>query len=225
MKGVGSVMEQYDPGYYKPFDISVDGLGETDLDGLFERLSAPIRNHSRRVAVCSAIMAEYAKGFLQMPGLPSGTDPAGITHLGGLCHDIGKLLFPTLATTEADYFRHPAYGADLLEKHKGILFSSEAEARSVLDMVRYHHEQPDGGGFPYGLRARNIPLTAGICAVADSLDHRIFSDHNLSNSSTAVFDDIKAQEGTLLYESAVVCFERAWPRLIEQYTNWARTVG
>ena len=216
-------MEQYSPEH---FDISGNlGEADLDLDGLLDRLPASVREHSRRVAVCSAVMAEYAKGFLQILDIPPGTDLAGITHLGGLCHDIGKLLFPALATTESDYFRHPAYGADLLEKHKGALFTSESEARLVLDMVRYHHEQPDGGGFPYGLRARSIPLTAGICAVADGLDHRIYSEQRLSNSSSAVFGDIKAQEGTQLYGSAVVCFEHAWPRLIEHYAKWTRSTG
>ena len=199
---------------------------EPDLvDELLGRLSAPMQGHSRRVAVCSAIMAEHAKEFSQVLDIPPGANLTGIAHLGGLCHDIGKLLFPALATTETDYYRHPAYGADLLERYKESLFESETEARMVLDTVRYHHEQPDGGGFPYRLRARNIPLTAGICAVADGLDHRVFSDQTLSKSSSAVFGDIKIQEGTSLYESAVACFERAWPRLMEQYIKWTRSAG
>ena len=218
-------MEHYTPGYYTLHDISGNDLSETDLDDLLGRLPDPVRNHSRRVAVCSAIMAEYAKEYLQILDIPPGTNLANIAYLGGLCHDIGKLLFPAQAVTEADYLRHPAYGADLLEKHESALFTNEAETQLVTDMVRYHHEQPDGGGFPYGLRARNIPLTAGICAVADVLDHRVLSEQGLGNSSAGVFYDIKTQEGTLLYESAVVCFERAWPRLIEQYAKWTRSAG
>ncbi|MCL1895291.1 MAG: HD domain-containing protein [Clostridiales bacterium] len=195
-------------------------LDEGDLDELLNHFSIPLRYHSERVAVCSAIMAEYVKNPLQWAGVPAKTDLAVVAHLGGLCHDIGKLLIAPLAMDGEDYLKHPDYGVQLLEKYKGVLFSDEAETRLVLETVLCHHEQPDGGGFPNGLYSKDIPLTAGICAVANSLDHRVFSTPMLCDSSGAVFCDIKMQEGTLLYESAVECFERAWPRLIEQYRKW-----
>ena len=195
-------------------------LGYNDLDELLNQFSVPMRSHSHRVAVLSAIMAEHAKEFLHWVDVPAGTNLAAIVYLGGLCHDIGKLMLPALAATETDYLKHPVYGAELLEKHRKSLFSNDAEAGLVLEMVRFHHERPDGSGFPYGLRTKGMPLTAGICAVADRLDHRIYSAPGLSGSSEAVYFDIKAQEGTMLYESAVDSFERAWPKLMEQYSKW-----
>lgn len=208
-----------------PFGFIEYDLDEGGLDELLNHFTTNMRDHSRRVAVCAALMAEYAKESLHWIDIPAGTDIAAVAHLGGLCHDAGKLLMPVMATSEADYLKHPVYGAELLERHKKALFDSEEEAVLVLEMVRYHHERPDGSGFPYGLRARDIPLAAGICAVADSLDHRIYSAPLPRDSSAAVFYDIKTQEGTLLYESAVGCFELAWPRLMEQYARWGRHPG
>ena len=207
------------------FGFSECDLEEGGLDELLNQFSLTMRSHSRRVAVSAAIMAEYAKESFHWIDAPTGMNLAVIAHLGGLCHDVGKLLMPALATSDVDYMRHPVYGAELLERHKKALFSNEEETGLVLEMVRYHHERPDGSGFPYGLRKRSIPLTAGICAVADSLDHRIYSEPRLRDSGAAIFCDIKAQEGTLLYESAVDCFEQAWPRLMEQYARWDRSAG
>ena len=36
--------------------------------------------------------------------------------------------------------------------------------------MRYHHERYDGGGYPYGLRAEEIPIEARIFAVSDTFD-------------------------------------------------------
>jgi len=37
-------------------------------------------------------------------------------------------------------------------------------------LVRYHHEQPNGRGYPDGLRGHDIPLGARIILVCDAFD-------------------------------------------------------
>ena len=37
-------------------------------------------------------------------------------------------------------------------------------------MARYHHERPDGRGYPEGLKDEEIPIGAKIVALADSFD-------------------------------------------------------
>jgi HD-GYP domain-containing protein (c-di-GMP phosphodiesterase class II) len=39
-----------------------------------------------------------------------------------------------------------------------------------LPIVELHHERPDGRGYPFGLRAEDIPLAARIVHVADAFD-------------------------------------------------------
>ena len=41
---------------------------------------------------------------------------------------------------------------------------------SILPMIRYHHENYDGSGYPDGLKGNEIPLGARIIRVADALD-------------------------------------------------------
>jgi ribonuclease P protein subunit RPR2 len=90
---------------------------------------------------------------------------------GFLLHDIGKvaipdaILFKPEPLTHEEYRlmeRHTVIGAEIL---RGIEFLGEAKA-----VVRSHHERWDGGGYPDGLAAEQIPWPARVFAVADTLD-------------------------------------------------------
>jgi putative nucleotidyltransferase with HDIG domain len=88
-----------------------------------------------------------------------------------LLHDIGKIVIPAailnkegpLTPDERQPVQaHAAVGADILASFD--VFREEA------DLVRHHHERYDGGGYPGGLRGKEIPLGARIMAVADAFD-------------------------------------------------------
>jgi HD-GYP domain-containing protein (c-di-GMP phosphodiesterase class II) len=91
--------------------------------------------------------------------------------LGALLHDIGEIRTPEallrkpgpLTMEERQVvMQHPASGVDILETVPLLT--------PALDVVGAHHERFDGGGYPNGLRAEGIPLTARIFAVVDALD-------------------------------------------------------
>jgi len=191
-----------------------------DLDELLNRFSVTMRSHSRRVAICSAIIAEYASTFMSLYDIQAGMSLPLIAHSGGTCHDIGKLLLPALDANGGDYFQHPVLGAELLEKHKAELFGNDPYASLVLEIVRYHHEQNDGGGFPEGLKSRDIPLTAGICAIADMLDHFMFSESKSKVDEAPIYRILEEQAGKIYCECVWICTEHAWPRLMEKYALW-----
>lgn len=89
--------------------------------------------------------------------------------LAGFLHDIGKLELAkyvsgkedeTLIIEEMRYVRrHSKLGADILER-KGY-------SRRIVDMVRYHHENCDGSGYPMNLSREDIPLGSRILRVCD----------------------------------------------------------
>ncbi len=95
-----------------------------------------------------------------------------LIRLGGLLHDIGKIGFPDELFQASEtgcppeilsrILLHPEVGADILS---GLEFLGPA-----IDYVRYHHERPDGKGYPEQLTDADIPLGAKIIAVADSFD-------------------------------------------------------
>lgn len=199
--------------------IFYDFVGK-DLDSLFNYFPLPLYHHSRRVAVCSALIAGYADKMLRPPILCEGQGLEVIAYLGGMCHDIGKLLLPTPLTEEKEYRQHPVLGVALLEKCKNTLFTNEVQARMILEIVRCHHEKPDGTGFPDNLKSGGgIPLTAGICAVADWLDYR-YCRRSDRQTAGDILAEIKSGEGTVFFASIIDCLEYALPEIQEHYQKW-----
>ena len=41
----------------------------------------------------------------------------------------------------------------------------------VGQIILYHHERWDGGGYPHGLQGEGIPLLARIVCLAQTFDH------------------------------------------------------
>ena len=92
--------------------------------------------------------------------------------IGGLLHDVGKLalsdrIFTNRETRLPVDLRqevrcHPLIGAALL---KDIDFLKPA-----VDFVLFHHEREDGNGYPFGLKAGEIPPGAKIVTIADCFD-------------------------------------------------------
>ena len=89
--------------------------------------------------------------------------------LAGFLHDIGKLELvkyvrdhegETLVLEEMKYVRrHPRLGAEILEK-KGY-------SQKIVDMVKFHHENCDGSGYPMNLSREDIPIGSRIIRVCD----------------------------------------------------------
>lgn len=91
--------------------------------------------------------------------------------VGALLHDIGKLAVPAhiinkpgrLTPAEFEKMKiHTTVGAQILSR---VEFPYP-----VLPIVRHHHEQWDGLGYPDGLKGEDIPIAARIMSVVDCFD-------------------------------------------------------
>lgn len=89
----------------------------------------------------------------------------------GLLHDIGKIavqndvLLKVGPLTEEEWRSlksHPNVGADIVDQLKFL--------REASDVIRSHHERPDGNGYPRGLKGDDVPLAARILNVVDAFD-------------------------------------------------------
>lgn len=118
--------------------------------------------HVRRVQIYAASMGNVL-----------GLSKAEIAALkaGALLHDIGKLAVPAhiinkpgrLTPAEFDKMKiHTTVGAQILSR---VEFPYP-----VTPIVRHHHEQWDGLGYPDGLKGQQIPITARIISVVDCFD-------------------------------------------------------
>ena len=84
-------------------------------------------------------------------------------------HDVGKVVVPDavlqkqgpLSEREWALMRtHPTVGADVVGRAPAL--------RALAPLIRAHHEQWNGGGYPRGLAGEDIPLGARIIAVANA---------------------------------------------------------
>ncbi len=91
--------------------------------------------------------------------------------LAAVMHDIGKigikdsvlLKQARLDHDELAHMReHPRMGEEILDHIE--------QMKEVRMIVRAHHEEWDGTGYPDGLKGENIPIHARIIAIADTFD-------------------------------------------------------
>lgn len=118
--------------------------------------------HVRRVQI-------YAAGMGEVFGL--STNEIAALKAGALLHDIGKLAVPPhilnkpgpLTPAEFEKMKiHTVVGAQILGR---VDFPYP-----VIPIIRHHHEQWDGRGYPDRLRGEQIPITARIISVVDCFD-------------------------------------------------------
>jgi HD-GYP domain-containing protein (c-di-GMP phosphodiesterase class II) len=92
--------------------------------------------------------------------------------IGGYLHDVGKLVvdrdiinapYRIDAKQSSELNRHPAAGYEILRP-------IQHPFADIPLMARYHHERPDGRGYPEGLTDEQIPAGAKIVSLADSFD-------------------------------------------------------
>jgi hypothetical protein len=119
--------------------------------------------HSRRVAANSRLIAEFL-------GLPR--KQVERIFVAALLHDVGKIhevFGPILSKpgrltpAELEVMQtHSARGAELIQNVSSL--------RDIVPVVRHHHENWDGSGYPDGVAGEHIPLGSRIIMFADTID-------------------------------------------------------
>jgi len=114
-------------------------------------------------------LARYASDLGRHIGLDG--DSISALKRGGYLHDLGKVSIPDeilkkgtrLTPDEWKIMKqHPVIGEAICRPLKSF--------RSVLPIIRHHHEHWDGSGYPDGLQGYDIPLLARVLQVVDVYD-------------------------------------------------------
>jgi len=149
---------------------------------------------------------------------------------GAYLHDIGKLgipdgilLKPGPLTEEERKFmqQHVQIGFDVV---KDITFLADA-----AEIILMHHERYDGGGYPRGLKGKEILVGARIFAVADTLD-AITSDrpYRRASSFESAFETIRRVSGSQFDPQIVDVFlsipEDIWPMIARNQRSALQTI-
>ena len=177
----------------------LEGLYLSSVHSLVTALEAKdphTRGHSDRVAEFALALQRHVGGV-----------PEESLRIGAQLHDIGKIGVqtgvlwkdgPLSADEQLHVRRHPTIGVEIL--------SPLLEDQVALDVVHYHHERWDGGGYPSGLAGEAIPLGARIVAVADSFDAMISSrPYRAGRTPEQAVAELEAEAGRQ-FDPAVVRF-------------------
>ena len=118
--------------------------------------------HVRRVQI-------YAAGMGEMFGLTA--DEIAALKAGALLHDIGKLAVPPHILNKPGPLTHAEFEKMKIHTVVGAQILGRVNfPYPVIPIVRHHHEQWDGRGYPDRLRGEQIPITARIISVVDCFD-------------------------------------------------------
>lgn len=134
----------------------------SSLTRAMQAKDAELYTHSRRVQ-------QYAQRLARTLDLPE--DEVQTIGLAALFHDIGKIGIHDIVLNKAarltlleyDYVKEHSTRGALILTHSRVL-------RHLAPLVRTHHEQWDGSGYPLGLRGEAIPRGARIIAIADAFE-------------------------------------------------------
>ncbi|MGB3717126.1 MAG: diguanylate cyclase, partial [Candidatus Promineifilaceae bacterium] len=144
----------------------------------------------------SVNVARYGELIARELGLSEGR--ISLVRQAGLLHDIGKLsvpdaiLFKPGALSDEEYAiiqEHVVTGTDLIQKCHSL--------RPLIPVIRNHHENFDGSGYPDRLAGEQIPLEARILGLADAVD-AMASDRPYRQASTSgvIETEIRKCEGS-----------------------------
>lgn len=120
------------------------------------------KDHSDRVSKYCEVFGKYLE--LNEKDLTTLT-------LAAQFHDVGKigiadnilLKVGSLNDEEYEHMKlHPSIGTNIL--------SSCEILKDTLPLIKYHHEQYDGLGYPAGLKGEDIPYLARVLTICDAFD-------------------------------------------------------
>lgn len=127
-----------------------------------EAKDAYTKGHSERVSRLAMMMADCMELSLEQKEA---------LNWAAMLHDIGKIGVPEGVLTKPGKLTREEFLQIKKHPEQGyrILLPIEQLKDSLMG-IRHHHERYDGTGYPSGLRGKEIPLYAGIIAIADTYD-------------------------------------------------------
>lgn len=133
-------------------------------------------------------------------GAEIGLPPSELDRLSLLLtlHDIGKIAIAEEILTKPGRLSKEEW--EIIKTHPEIgarIASSTEEFAHVANDILAHHERWDGGGYPRGLRGKEIPILARVTSIVDSFDVMTHTrSYKAAMSSREAIDELKKCAGT-----------------------------
>ncbi|MFC1676864.1 diguanylate cyclase [Planctomycetota bacterium] len=202
---------------YNELQAKISSLREQLRTHVFKTISAltktmDIASNDTYLSLHGENVMVYADAIAEELGLSSELRERIAT--SARLHDFGKISIPSeilqkdSPLTQEDWAtikKHPAVSVDILSSVG--LFDME------LNIIRHHHENFDGTGYPDGLKGKEIPIGARIITVADTFD-AITSDRYYRPAQTIEYaiDEIIACSRSQFDPEVVNAFQSAYQK-------------
>jgi putative nucleotidyltransferase with HDIG domain len=165
-------------------------------------IAVDVRDQLTHGHVCR--VQRYTLAVAKALGVTDAADLKAI-EAGALLHDIGKLAVPDYVLNKPSGLTRAEY--EMMKKHASMgarILTAVDFPYPIVPIVRHHHEQWDGGGYPDGLVGTEIPFGARILAVVDCFD-ALTSDrpYRPRLSDARAIEMLRARKGKF-YDPAVV---------------------
>jgi len=118
--------------------------------------------HSQRVANYSKLIAQH---------MGRSDEECELLYQAGILHDIGKVVTPDNVLLKPGKLNDLEYR--LIRDHVKVgydLLSKIPMYKEIAEIIVYHHEHYDGGGYPNGSKGDEIPFLSRIMMIADAFD-------------------------------------------------------
>ena len=178
-------------------------------DSLLQMLSAALDLRDQATKGHSLRLARLALAI----GQEVGFSDEELSHLeqAAMLHDMTKLELPKAILSKAGPLTDDEW--QKIQRHPELGYQMVREApflQEAGEIILCHHERYDGGGYPRGLKAEEIPLAARIFAVAEAYD-AITCDkpYRRAGSHTSAVKEIKDSAGSQFDPRVVEAFLEA----------------
>ena len=151
--------------------------------------------HSQRVAELAAVLAGV-QGW--------SAERIELLREAALVHDIGKLAVREQTLSGNSRLSDQEFEQVKLHTHLGAQIAGEILDPEQVEWIRWHHERPDGGGYPDGLADGEIPDGASLLSLADAVEAMVsHRSYKSSKSLAQAIDECVGLAGTQFAPEAV----------------------
>ena len=197
-------------------DMMVDALSS-----IIEYRSVESGQHILRIRRYTHILLERIRENCPEYGLTE--EVISIISSAAALHDVGKIGIPDAVLTkpgpltpeERELMKtHTTIGCRILESMSHL--GNQEYLRYAHNICHYHHERWDGGGYPVGLSAEEIPICAQVVGLADVYDalttRRVYKEAcSFQTAANMILNGECGEFSPKLLE----CFKQVLPRLEE----------
>jgi putative nucleotidyltransferase with HDIG domain len=182
------------------------------LSGTIRSLVAAVDARDPYTKGHTARVAHYSTAIARELGLPD--ERIAEVEIGAILHDVGKIGIADELLGKPV----PLEGKEVeqMEAHvkKGAKIVHDADfLKYAIPVILYHHERPDGKGYPVGLKGDELPLEALIVAVADTFDAMTTNrPYSKAMDREDAVREIEKHAGTQFDAKVVKAFRRAFDK-------------